>query len=84
MELNEYTHTLLAVGLMFGTYLLGWFMKARASHETLIGAFLEYLEEGGYLRTAIDKDGDKELIPISEIVAETVRDVISQEICDDA
>ena len=30
------------------------------------------LEKEGFIRTAIDKDGDKELIPISQIVADAV------------
>ena len=78
MELNEYTHTLLAVGLMLGAYWLGRFMEGRSVVENAIGFCLESLENGGYIRTAIDKDGDKELIPISEIVAETVRDALSK------
>ena len=78
MELNEYTHTLLAVGLMLGAYLLGRYLESRTIVENAIGSTLESLENGGYIRTAIDKDGDKELIPISEIVAETVRDALSK------
>jgi len=78
MELNEYTHTLLAVGLMLGAYLLGRYLESRAIVENAIGSTLESLENGGYIRTITDKDGDKELIPISEIVAETVRDALSE------
>jgi hypothetical protein len=78
MELNEYTHALLAVGFMAGAYWLGRFMESRAVVENAIGFCLESLENGGYIRTSIDKDGDKELIPISEIVAETVRDALSK------
>jgi hypothetical protein len=78
MELSEYTHTLLAVGLMIGAYLLGRYLEGRAIVENAIGSTLESLENGGYIRTTTDKDGDKELIPISEIVAETVRDALSK------
>ena len=78
MELNEYTHTLLAVGLMLGAYLLGRYLESRTIVENAIGSTLESLENGGYIRTITDKDGDKELIPISEIVAETVRDALSE------
>ena len=78
MELNEYTHTLLAVGLMLGAYLLGRYLESRAIVENAIGSTLESLENGGFIRTTTDKDGDKELIPISEIVAETVRDALSE------
>ena len=78
MELNEYTHTLLAVGLMLGAYLLGRFMESRSIVENTVGHLLENLEKEGFIRTSVDKDGDKELIPISEIVAETVRDALSK------
>ena len=78
MELNEYTHTLLAVGLMLGAYLLGRFMESRSIVENTVGHLLENLEKEGFIRTLVDKDGDKELIPISEIVAETVRDALSK------
>ena len=78
MELNEYTHTLLAVGLMFGAFWLGRYVEGRAVVEKAIGFCLESLENGGFIRTTTDKDGDKELIPISEIVAETVRDALSK------
>ena len=78
MELNEYTHTLLAVGLMIGAYLLGRYLESRAIVENAIGSTLESLERGGFIRTTTDKDGDKELIPISEIVAETVKDALSK------
>ena len=78
MELNEYTHTLLAVGLMLGAYLLGRFMESRSIVENTVGHLLENLEKEGFIRTSVDKDGDKELIPISQIVAETVRDALSK------
>ena len=77
MELNEYTHTLLAIGLLFGAYWLGRFVESR-SFLNVIGHTLDSLESGGFIRTTTDKDGEKELIPISEIVAETVRDALSK------
>ena len=76
MELNEYTHTLLALGLMIGAYLLGRYLEGRAIVENAIGSTLESLENGGYIRTTTDKDGDKELIPISEIMAKTLRESV--------
>ena len=43
MELNEYTHTLLAVGLMIGAYLLGRYLESRTIAENAIGSCLESL-----------------------------------------
>ena len=37
---------------------------------------LDKLEADGFIYTTIDKDGDKELIPVSEVVAKTLRDAI--------
>ena len=44
--------------------------------EPIISKMLEKLEEDGFIYTTTDKDGDKELIPISEIIAESLRDAI--------
>ena len=42
--------------------------------EPLISSLLDKLEADGYIYTKTDKDGEKELIRISEIIAKTVRD----------
>ena len=44
--------------------------------EPIISKMLEKLETDGFIYTTIDKDGDKELIPISEIMAKTLRDSV--------
>ena len=67
-------HTLLAVGCMIGCYYAGHFMATKNMFETIISKMLDKLEADGYIYTATDKDGDKELIPISEIIAKTLRD----------
>jgi hypothetical protein len=35
---------------------------------------LETLEKEGFVETSLDKDGDKELIPISELIANAVKE----------
>jgi DNA-binding PadR family transcriptional regulator len=37
---------------------------------------LDKLEEDGYIYTTVGKDGDKELILISDIIAKTLRDSV--------
>ena len=44
--------------------------------EPLVSKMLDKLEADGYIYTTTDKDGDKELIPISEVIAESLRDAI--------
>jgi len=35
---------------------------------------LDTLEKEGFVKTSVDKDGDKELVPISELVANAIKD----------
>ena len=44
--------------------------------EPIISKMLAKLETEGFIYTTTDKDGDKELIPISEVVAKTLRDSV--------
>ena len=65
-------HTLITVGSLALFYFLGKNFGKRAITEEAVDYVLHMLEKEGFIRTAIDKDGDKELIPISEIVADAV------------
>ena len=69
-------HTIIAVGCMAGCYYAGHFLGIKRSFEPIVSGLLTKLEADGYIYTTTDKDGDKELIPISEIIAETLRDSI--------
>ena len=69
-------HTLIATGCMGGCYYAGHFLATKKMFEPIISKMLEKLEEDGFIYTTTDKDGDKELIPISEIIAESLRDAI--------
>ena len=42
--------------------------------EDIVSTMLETLEKEGFIATAIDKDGDKELIPVSELIAKALRE----------
>tara|TARA_Y100001951_G_C11291097_1_gene272215 strand:+ start:363 stop:599 length:237 start_codon:yes stop_codon:yes gene_type:complete len=65
-------HTLIAVGSLALFYFIGKYFGNRAVTEEAVDYVLHMLEKDGFIRTAIDKDGDKELIPISQIVADAV------------
>ena len=64
-------HTVIAIGCMGGCYYAGHYLATKKMFEPI-----ERLEEDGFIHTTTDKDGDKELIPISEIIAESLRDAI--------
>ena len=69
-------HTEIALGCMGGCYYAGHFLATKKMFEPIISKMLDTLEEDGFIYTTTDKDGDKELIPISEIIAESLRDSI--------
>tara|TARA_B100000795_G_C22454545_1_gene306865 strand:- start:274 stop:510 length:237 start_codon:yes stop_codon:yes gene_type:complete len=76
MELNEYTHTLLAVGSLLCAYLLGGHFRSREIIENIVGRTLENLEKSGLIRTRVDKYGEVDIIPISEIIKKATKDAI--------
>ena len=61
---------------MAGCYYIGHRLATKNMFEPIISKMLEKLETDGFIYTKIDKDGDKELIPVSEVVAKTLRDAI--------
>ena len=67
-------HTAIAVGCMAGSYYAGHFFATKNMFEPLISSLLDKLEADGYIYTKTDKDGEKELIRISEIIAKTIRE----------
>ena len=69
-------HTVIALGCMVGCYYTGHRLATKNSFEPIVSGLLDKLESGGFIHTKLDKDGDKELIPISEIMAKTLRDSI--------
>jgi len=69
-------HTAIALGCMAGCYYAGYFLATRNMFEPLISKMLDKLEADGFIYTKTDKDGEKELIPISEVIAKSVREAI--------
>ena len=69
-------HTIIALGCMAGCYYAGYFLAKKDSFEPIVSGLLDKLEADGYIYTTTDKDGEKELIPISEVIAESLRDAI--------
>ena len=69
-------HAIIAIGCMAGCYYIGHRLATKNMFDPIISKMLVKLETDGFIYTTTDKDGDKELIPISEIVAKTLRDAI--------
>ena len=73
MIMNAYLHTALAMGAIGAAYYAGHYFSV-ANVENIVGSMLETLEKEGFIATSLDKDGDKELVPISELIADAVKD----------
>ena len=75
--MDPITHTLIAVGSLFGAYYLGRILRKIEGRDIddIVSALLEKLERDGFV--AVEKDeasGEKELIPISEVVAKSIKE----------
>ena len=71
--MDVYLHTALAMGAIGAAYFAGNYFR-NPKIEDIVGAMLDTLEKEGFVETSLDKDGDKELVPISELVANAVKE----------
>ena len=69
-------HTIIAVGALFGAYYLGRVLASKSLFNEIACNMLEKLEHDGFIAVKKDKDGEKDLIPISSIIAKATRDAI--------
>jgi hypothetical protein len=67
--MDSLTHTIITVGSLASAYYLGSYVKAKSVFEDVVGNLLDKLEKDGFIATKVDKDGDKSLIPINEVLA---------------
>ena len=75
--MDVFTHTLLAVSSLAAFYFIGDYFAKKDDNlvaEEAVDFLLHLLEKDGFIKTIKDKDGDRELIPISEIVTKALRD----------
>ena len=75
--MDETLHTVIAVGSLIGAYWWGKY-SAGNSRENLLTNMLDKLEKDGFIATKTDKNGDKDLIPINELIAKATRDAVSK------
>jgi len=73
MNMDVYLHTFLAMGAIGAAYYAGNYF-AKPAVEDIVGSMLDTLEKEGFVETSLDKDGDKELVPISELIATAVNE----------
>ena len=67
-------HTLIAVGCLIASFYAGRFFATRGLLDKVVCHVLDSLESEGFIMTEKDKDGEKELIPVSELIAKALRE----------
>lgn len=68
------THTAIALGCMYATYHWGRYLAKRSMVESVIESMLDNLEKDGLIAVTKNKAGEKDIVPISEVVAKALRD----------
>ena len=72
--MDPFIHTVIACGTIATAFFVGRYFAGRKHFEDAIVTCLDKLERDGFIATKKDKDGEKDLIPISTIVAKALRD----------
>ena len=67
-------HTLIAIGCLMTSFYVGAFFAKRGLLDKIVCHVLDSLESEGFIMTEKDKDGEKELIPVSELIAKALRE----------
>ena len=63
-------HTFLATGCIAAAFYAGRYFTVQSMSEEMTVFIMKHLEEGGFIKTVVDADGEIELIPIAEIIRE--------------
>ena len=66
--------TIITTTVLASFFYAGRFLTKKSLVEDIIENVLECLEKDGLIETKTDKDGEKEIIPISDIIAKAVKD----------
>lgn len=59
-------HAILATGMLAVFYYYGKWVGRKEKVEDVIEHTLSTLEQGNYIKVIVDKNGDKELIPLDK------------------
>ena len=72
--MNVYLHTIVAVLPMIVAYLAGKHWGRESFVGDVVDNLISKLDKEGFIATTTDEDGELELIPISEVVAKSLRE----------
>ena len=72
--MNAYLHAIIAILPILIAYWIGTGRGREAFVENIVSSLMSILDDGGFIRTKTDEDGELELVPISEVVAKSLRE----------
>ena len=72
--MNAYIHTIIAILPIFIAYWAGTGRGRDTFIKNVLNNLISKLDKDGFIRTETDEDGEVELIPISEVVAKSLRE----------
>ena len=72
--MNAYLHAIIAILPILIAYWAGTGRGRESFVNNIISKLISKLDKEGFIRTKTDEDGEVELIPISEVVAKSLRE----------
>ena len=64
--MDMYTHTIIATACIAGAFYAGLYFSKRSIMNSIVSSMLDTLEKDGFIKTEINEDGEKTLVPVSE------------------
>lgn len=64
--MDMYTHTIIATACIAGAFYAGLYFNKRSIMNSIVTSMLDTLEKDGFIKTEINEDGEKTLVPVSE------------------
>ena len=72
--MDPYYHTLIAASMLAVAFFVGKHFSSKSSIEDIVAGILDKLEQDGFIATQVDENGEKELIPVSQLIANALVD----------
>ena len=67
--MDALTHTIIATSCIGIAFAVGRYFRNNIAAENIVSILLDRMEEDGFIKCKLDSSGEKELVKISEIIA---------------
>ena len=73
--MNPITYALITLICMIASFYFAKYFTVKSYFEDIVTNTLDRLESEGFILTKTDKDGEKELIPVSKAIVAAVNEI---------